>query len=204
MTQIDFQHACDYARHRLVHETPASHVYHSLWHTESEVLPSVIELAALEGVAGEDVLLLQTAAWYHDLGCVVQHQDHEAIGIGIASAMLPQFGYAPEQVAVVRRAIWATRLPQAPGDLLGRILADSDLVVLGCADFPERNRQLRSELATLGQTFSDREWCRAQLRFLREHSYFTASARHLRAAQKQRNLEHLEALLAEATYTEEG
>jgi hypothetical protein len=118
--------------------------------------------------------------------------------------MLPQFGYTQGQIAIINQAIWATRLPQAPVNLFGHVLADSDLAVLGRADFPERNCQLRAELATLGQSFSDREWCRVQLRFLREHGYFTAAARQLLAAQKQRNLEHLEALLAEAEYAEDG
>ncbi len=181
---------------------PKQFVYHSLWHTESEVLASVDRLAAMTGIEEHALALLQTAAWFHDVGCVVQRQEHEAIGMGIACAALPGFGYLPEHIHVIGRMIWATRLPQAPNTLCEQIFADSDLDVLGREDFLDRNRVLRQELALMGQQFSDPEWYRGQIKLMLAHSYFTDAANALRTAQKGLNIELLKELLSEAEYME--
>lgn len=204
MSSFNHHLACQYAQERLTHDLSGQFVYHNLWHTQNEVVPAVETIAAQECISGESLLLLKTAAWYHDLGCIVQRQEHEAIGIGIATATLPHYGYSSSQIHTIGRLIWATRLPQVPDDLLGQIVADSDLDVLGRVDFLDRNHILRNEMALLGQPVSDREWFRSQIKFMREHTYFTPTARRLRAAQKQRNLEQLQELLAEAEYMEEG
>lgn len=204
MSSFNHQLASQYALERLTHDLSDQFVYHNVWHTQNEVVPAIEAIAAQEGVAGESALLLKTAAWYHDLGCIVQRQEHEAIGIGIVAAILPQYGYTSSQIHTIGRLIWATRLPQMPDDLLGQIVADSDLDVLGREDFLARNHILRNEMAILGQPFSDQEWFRNQIKFMREHTYFTSTARKLRAAQKQRNLEQLQELLVEAEYMEEG
>lgn len=204
MSSFNHQLAFQYALERLTHDLSDQFVYHNVWHTRDEVVPAIETIAAKECIEDETLLLLKTAAWYHDLGCIVQRQEHEAIGIGIVAATLPQYGYSPGQIHTIGRLIWATRLPQTPVDMLGQILADSDLDVLGRADFFDRNHILRHEMALLGQTFSDREWFQNQIKFMREHTYFTPTARRLRAAQKQRNLEQLQELLIEAEYMEEG
>ncbi len=153
-------------------------------------------LAAMEGVEGEPLLLLRTAAWFHDLGFVEQGDGHEAIGAQIAAQVLPRFGYGPEQVAAIRGMIMATRLPQSPCNLLEQIIADADLDLLGCDDFIPRNLDLRAEMATYGQTMTDEEWYASQVEFLQGHRYFTASANALRAAGKVRNAQWLNQQLA--------
>jgi uncharacterized protein len=201
-SQPRFHLAYAYAADLLTRELPKQFVYHTLWHTESEVLASVDRLAALTGISEQALALLRTAAWFHDIGCVVQRQEHEAIGIGIARAVLPGFGYLPEHIHAINRMIWVTRLPQTPENECGKILADSDLDVLGRDDFLERNRVLREELALMGQPFGDQEWYRGQIKFMREHRYFTSAARELRTPQKMRNIELLQELLNEAEYME--
>lgn len=201
-SQPNFRLAHVYAAGLLTHELPKQFVYHSLWHTESEVLASVDRLAAMTGIEEHALELLRTAAWFHDVGCVVQRQEHEAIGMGIARAALPGFGYLPEHIHAIGRMIWATRLPQSPDTVCEQILADSDLDVLGRDDFLDRNRVLREELALMGQHFSDQEWYRGRIKLMLGHSYFTAAASSLRAAQKRRNIEVLQELLSEAEYME--
>jgi predicted metal-dependent HD superfamily phosphohydrolase len=199
-SQPNFHLAHMYAADLLTRELPEHFVYHSLWHTESEVLASVERLAAMTGIEKHSLALLQTAAWFHDVGCVVQRHEHEAIGMGIARAALPGFGYQPQHIRAIGRMIWATRLPQTPDTLCEQILADSDLDVLGRDDFLDRNRVLREELALMGQQFNDPEWYRGQIKLMLGHSYFTAAASALRTAQKRRNIEVLQELLCEAEY----
>ncbi len=201
-SQPNYHLAHLYAAGLLTCELSKQFVYHSLWHTESEVLASVDRLAAMTGIEAHELALMQTAAWFHDIGCIVQRQEHEAIGMGIVRVMLPDFGYLPEQINAIVRMIWATRLPQTADTLCEQILADSDLDVLGRDDFLERNRVLREELALMGQQFSDQEWYRGQIKLMLGHSYFTAAASSLRTAQKRRNIEALQELLSEAQYME--
>ena len=196
-TQPDFASARAYALARLEHELSPVLCYHSVTHTRDDVVVAVECLAAQEGVAGEALLLLRTAAYFHDLGFVEQREQHEAIGARVAAEVLPRFGYRPDQIALIEGMILATRLPQTPHTPLERILADADLDVCGRDDFLALNRCLRAELAAAGSAASDREWYSGQISFLRAHRYWTAAARAARDEMKRANIAALERLLAE-------
>jgi uncharacterized protein len=156
---------------------------------------AVERLAAEEGVDGEALLLLRTAAYFHDLGFVEQREQHEAIGARMAAEALPRFGYLPSQIALIHGMIIATRLPQTPHTLLERILADADLDVCGRDDFLALNGCLRAELAAAGRPATDREWYSEQISFLQAHHYWTAAARRARDQVKRANIAALEQLL---------
>src|SRR5215510_1053091 len=190
-----FEQARGYAVHRLEHELSPALLYHGIAHTRDEVVPAVERLAGMEGLQGESLYLLLTAAWFHDIGYVEQATLHELIGARIALQVLPSFGYRESEVEIVRWAILATALPQSPTSLLEEVLADADLDVLGREDFMPRNKDLRRELALLGKEFTDEEWYTRQIQFVEEHQYFTASARSLRNAQKSLNITALTACL---------
>ena len=72
---------------------------------------------------------------------------------------------------------------------------NADLDVLGRPDFVTRNQDLHAELAAFEGALDDCDWYRIQLAFLRDHRYWTASARRLREEQKQRNIAALADLL---------
>jgi uncharacterized protein len=191
MTVPDFERAKQYALERLERELRETLYFHSLAHTRDDVAPAVERLAEMEGVEGEALLLLRTAALYHDLGFIELYDDHESVSIRIATESLPKFGYTPHQIERIRNMIQATRLPQSPHNLLEEILADGDLDNLGRDDFAERSRLLRAEQEARGINVSDEDWYERQLEFLRNHQYFTDAARRLRDAGKQQNLQSL-------------
>lgn len=196
MSRPDLTGALGYALARLERELPPWLVYHSLAHTRDEVVPAVALLAARSGVAGPDLLLLLTAAHYHDIGYVVQGHDHEAAGVRIARAVLPRFGYDAGQIRAIAGMIMATRLPQRPAGPLEELLADADLDLLGRESFLERNGDLRRELAAHGAPVGDAEWLAGQLRFISRHRYWSGAARALRDQGKERNRAALRGLLA--------
>ena len=173
-------------------------LYHGIAHTRDEVVPAVERLAGLEGIRGESLDVLLSAAWFHDIGYVEQATHHELIGARMAVQVLPSFGYSDREVEIVRWAILATALPQSPTSLLEEILADADLDVLGREDFMQRNQDLRGELVLLGKEFTDEQWYTRQLQFVEEHQYFTASARASRNAQKSLNIAVLKNRLSES------
>jgi len=188
MDALSFKRARQYALHRLERELSPNLLYHGITHTRDEVVTAVERLAGMEGIQGDSLFLLLTAAWFHDIGFVEQPQYHELISTRIAVQALPGFGYTSEQVEIVKWAVLATILPQDPQNFLEQILTDADLDILGNDDFMSRNGELRHELAYLGREYTDREWYSRQLKFLESHTYFTASARSLRDAGKLKNI----------------
>ena len=191
MTLPDLKSAARHAIQQLEQKLSIVYTYHSLKHTRDEVVGMTERLAILEGINGEDRILMVTGAYFHDIGFTLQRNNHEMVGAQYANNVLPQFGYSPEQIKVVEGIILATRIPQMPQNLLEEIVADADLDSLGRVDFWNRSLALRTEMAMLGFYFTDQEWCERQRGFLRQHHYFTASARRLRDDQKQNNLNFL-------------
>ena len=196
MPQPDLQRARQYVLQRLEHELSPALVYHSVSHTRDEVVPAAERLAGLEGVQGEDLVLLLTGAYFHDIGFVGRRANHELASQRIARQVLPGFGYSPAQLAVVDSLIEATRLPQTPHNLLEEIMVDADLDVLGRKDFLARSQALRAELAAYEAPLTDKAWYIIQVDFLTSHHYFTSAARRLRDAQKAQNIETMKELLA--------
>jgi uncharacterized protein len=184
--------AHEYAFERLKRELPDFLKYHTLYHTQSDVLPALERLALLEKIDGESLVLLRTATIFHDIGFVVQCDNHEDISMQIAAEILPFFRYNERQIHTVQALISTTKIPQSPHTILDQIIADADLDVLGRQDFLSRNQALRAELLALGKPMSDVEWYTSQLRFMTTHRYFTKSACNLRNSRKQKNITDLE------------
>ena len=58
--------------------------YHGIHHTK-DVCEATQRIAKAEGIKGEDLFLLKTAALYHDAGFVRNYSNHEEYEIGRAS-----------------------------------------------------------------------------------------------------------------------
>jgi uncharacterized protein len=193
----DYLGAQHYALDRLERELPPSLLYHSLWHTRDEVAVRAIGLAQEEGLSPEMQKLISSAAYFHDIGFVLQPTNHEVISAQIATEILPHFGFLPTHIALVRGMILATQLPQTPHNRLEQIVADADLDVLGRDDFFSRNLALRAESARSGVTTSDAVWYTQQLQLMQIHRYFTKSAIRERSCTKQCNIQHLRRIIAD-------
>jgi len=198
---IDFAAAKRYALTRLERELSPYLHYHSVAHTRDDVVPAVKRLAQHMGISGLSLILLETAAWYHDIGYLFRREGHEIAGIELCRRVLPRWGYTAEHIQQIATIILATRLPQNPQNTLGKILADADLDSLGRPDFLETSLALRRELAEIGIIRTDLEWFEGQRYFLRTHSYFTHAARQLRDAGKQANIQLLDQLIENAKAT---
>jgi uncharacterized protein len=194
MKHPDFEGAMLYVLDRLERELSPKLVYHSIGHTRDHVVPASQCLAKMEGLDGHACQLLQTAAYFHDIGFTEQYIDHEQAGARIAAEILPGFKYSARDIQAIQKMILATKLPQSPGSLPERILADADLDVLGRQDFLKRNQDLRTEMEAYDNYFGDAEWYGNQLRFLQTHHYWTETARRLRNATKASNIDLLKKL----------
>jgi uncharacterized protein len=181
----EFEKAKEHIFFRLETELSPLLSYHNPAHTRDDVLPATIRLAEMEHIQGEDLLLLMTAACYHDTGYFEQYSINEGIAARIAADTLPGFGYSPGQVQAITGIILATRMPQTPHNLLEQVMADADLDSLGRPDYWELRVALRREYELFLGPVSDPAWLRSQLEFIRSHHYFTPSARVLREEKKQ-------------------
>ncbi len=193
----DYARAKAYAILRLQRELPPALLYHTAWHTCDEVAPRAEWLALHEGLSQEAQILIGTAAFYHDIGITQGLEQHEKASAVIAMEILPRFNYTPPQIRLIVGMIMATRIPQSARTLLQQVVADADLDVLGRSDFFVRNAALRAESAALGDVKPDELWYPDQVRFLRQHRYFTATARAQRQPGKQQNLRTLLEIIAE-------
>jgi uncharacterized protein len=192
----DFERAKDYIFQRLGNELSPDLTYHSLEHTRDDVLPAVIRLGMKSEVDEETLLLLATAALYHDAGFLYHYHGHEEESIAIARATLPDFGYRPEQIQRIAGMISATRMPQHPKDPFEELICDADLDVLGREDFWPRNRDLLAETRLfIDPSLTEEVWLRGQTRFLEDHTYFSPAARFLRDEGQLLNLTRMRAAL---------
>lgn len=195
MLEPDYTAAISYALETLKAGLSPNLFYHNLWHTQDDVMPSAVQLARLSDVPEEEVLLLKVAAAYHDTGFLQVYDNHEQVGAAWAAAVLPGYGFSVEQIGRITDMILATRYPQEPGNLLEQILADADLDVLGRSDFFERNAALHREVEIYKRPFSPHDWLSSQIKFLKQHHYFTPAAIQLRQLNKEKHIAQLEVKL---------
>ncbi len=165
--------------------------YHGVHHTRDYVLPAAQHLAAAEGVNGEPLTLLLTAAVLHDFGYIKQYENNEIIAASLASEMLVDFAYTPEQIAVIKNIIMATALPQTANNILEQIMCDADLYHLGSKDFFALSDDLWRELVAFGAPLSKKQWHEISIRFVEQHTYFTKTASSEQNDGKRHNLKVL-------------
>src|SRR5215218_263682 len=185
---MQFERVYSFLLHKLEQELPAHLHYHNAAHTK-EVVHAAQVLAKKEGVSAHDLHLLSTAALFHDCGFLQGYDNHEERSCDLARTYLPQYEYSEEQVETVCRLIMVTKMPQNPTDALGRILCDADLAYLGSDQYQQRAEALFQEMRAAGVMKDWKEWQNVQLRFLKAHRYFTATANKEFSPKKLKNLQ---------------
>lgn len=194
---MQYQQVYDFLMPKLERELPAYLTYHNAAHTRS-VIAAAEHLAAKEGVTGEDLLLLKTAALFHDAGFLQQADGHEEISCIWAREYLPKYGYEDSHIEAICRTIMATRLPQTPVDKLGEILCDADLFYVGKEGYAVNAERLYLEFKHRGLFNTEAEWELMQVEFLSAHRFFTPTARAEGDSTKQDVLRQLKAGLDKA------
>jgi predicted metal-dependent HD superfamily phosphohydrolase len=193
---MDYTGAKKYILQRLEFELPDNLYYHNLQHT-LDVLRSAKMYADMEMIDGEGMILLKTAALYHDSGFLTKYSNNEEASVVIIQDVLPKFNYKQGQIDIVKRLILCTEIPQRPKTILEKILCDADLDYLGRNDFYMTGIQLLREWNENGVTTTLKEWYIQELYFLQQHEYYTHSAIRLRNELKLVHLKQIKELLDE-------
>ncbi|MDX9929416.1 MAG: adenylate/guanylate cyclase domain-containing protein [Bacteroidales bacterium] len=179
---------------KLEKELPGFLHYHNVKHTV-DVVTEVELIGWAEGCNDEEILILKTAALFHDAGHTVAYDNHEYHGTVLAREMLPKYNYTPEQIDRICEAIMATKLPPKPKNLIENIMCDSDLDYLGRSDFIPVSNTLYEELKAQNKIGSLNDWNKLQVKFISGHQYFTQTARNLREVNKQQQIERIQSII---------
>jgi adenylate cyclase len=181
---------------RLEMELPGYLFYHNVKHTV-DVVTEVELIGWAEGCSDEEILLLKTAALFHDSGHITAYDNHEFYGTQIAREMLTAYNYTQGQIERICELIMSTKLPPNPTNLLESIMCDSDLDYLGRSDFIPVSNTLYEELKAQNKMGSLNDWNKIQVKFISGHQYFTKTARSLREVNKQLQIERIQSLITE-------
>lgn len=181
---------------KLERELPENLFYHNVKHTV-DVVTEVELIGWAEGCSDEEILILKTAALFHDLGHIVSYDDHEFHGTLFAKEMLPACNYSPEQIERICSLIMSTKLPPKPVDLLEEIICDSDLDYLGRSDFIPVSNALFEEMKARNKMNDINQWNKMQVKFISGHQYFTKTARSLREVNKHLQIERIRNLITD-------
>ena len=164
--------------------------YHNITHT-LDVLEQAEVLAKQEKVNDKhDLLLLKTAAVFHDSGFLFVYKGHEEKGCEIASDSLRNV-FSEEDINKVCGMIMATKIPQSPKTLLEQIICDADLDYLGRNDFEPISQTLHKEFIIFKIMPEDIIWDHVQIKFFESHHYFTGTSISKR---NEKKLKHLDIL----------
>jgi adenylate cyclase len=181
---------------KLEKELPGYLYYHNVKHT-IDVVTEVELIGWAEGVSEEEVLILKTAALFHDAGHTIAYDNHEYLGCQLAREILPHYNFNEGQIERVCELIMATQMPPDPKNLLERIMCDSDLDYLGRSDFIPVSNTLYDELREQDKIGSLNDWNKLQIKFISGHQYFTETARNLREVNKQKQIERIKNIIRE-------
>ena len=186
----DVTGAIQYILDQLKNNLSAELSYHSIGHT-LEVMANVERIGLAEGISQPEMDLALTAAAYHDSGFLQSRNDHEALSCQIAAEVLPGYGFSPGELKHIQEMIMATKIPQQPNDLLGKILCDADLYYMGTEDFFPTGQTLYLELQEANILSDERTWLDVQISFLENHSYHTETVKRECEPGKQQHLKVL-------------
>jgi uncharacterized protein len=172
---------------RLKNELDPRLGYHNITHT-LDVLEQAEVLAKAEKVTDKhDLLLLKTAAVFHDSGFLFVYKNHEEKGCEIASESLRSV-FSEDDIKKICGMIMATKIPQSPNTLLEQIICDADLDYLGRNDFEPISKNLHKEFIIFKIIPEDVIWDHIQIKFFESHHYFTDTSISKRNEQKLKHL----------------
>ncbi|MEO5997829.1 MAG: Pycsar system effector family protein [Chitinophagaceae bacterium] len=173
-------------------DTDKELLYHDLTHTQ-QVVANAAKIATHYKLNEKDYFIVIAAAWFHDIGYFVGNlSGHELTGADMAAAFLKDKGIDEETITAVKNCIMATRMPQAPTNLLEQIVCDADLFLWGTDEFEKRSKLMRKEAEwRLDKKITKSDWRKSTIHLLESHHFHTDYARQLLQDKKTENLNKL-------------
>ena len=195
------------ALHRISDKMPVKNCYHTFEHT-AEVISYARLFAQADNRSDREVLLITYAATFHDIGYLLEPDNHEELGSELASALLlDQGSFSTYECDLVKQMILDTRVRTPHGWCFGNIsnelsayLCDADVSNFGRTTFLQKAELVRSELGLeLRQ-----EYYHGLLEMLDAHSWHSNYAKNHFEEQKKNNRRKVVELIDYPTTALEG
>jgi len=171
------------------------YIFHNLEHTR-DVVDAAIAIGKHTQLTADEMESVIVAAWLHDIGYREGSQNHEEVSMRMASEWMTHMGASQQKIRDVIEAIAATKVPQRPVSLVGKVLCDADLHHLATRSFQLKSNQLREEWKLLGiRQMSEREFVQSTLDFMKQHEYQTPYGQAVLQEGKKKNMKQLKKML---------
>ena len=181
-----------YVTELLSNKLDNNYLYHNLRHTQ-RVVKSTKELIENCDVSDKEKEILLIAAWFHDVGYIESHDDHEEKSCEIASSFLKDHKIEEKTIQSVCKTIRATKHVAHPKSNIEKILRDADSSHFSKSNYVDTSELLRQELLSLGIiNYTTSEWRKENINMLTsEHQYFTEHAQREWQPKKTKNIAKL-------------
>ncbi|MEP6928134.1 MAG: Pycsar system effector family protein [Ginsengibacter sp.] len=167
-------------------------VFHSLEHTQN-VVKRTQEIAGHYKVTEDEMLILFTAAWFHDTGHLfTAPAKHEEMSCEIMKKFMTGKVNDEKIIEQIDACILSTKLPRNPQNLLQQIICDADTYHLGTKDFKDTNkRALQEQILRSGEKDPIR-FNEETIKMLETHQFYTDYAKELLNDRKEKNMKKLQ------------
>lgn len=163
-------------------------LYHSEKHA-ANVVDRVNEIAAHYDLSEDQVIALNLAAWFHDVGHLyTTPTDHEIKSAELAEQWMREHNLPEEMITLVKQLILATKLTVKPDTLMERIIKDADTFNMGTKEFKKTDKLLKEEMRLRNFTTLLVSWEQNKLEILQNHEFYTDYAKELLNEVKQKNI----------------
>jgi uncharacterized protein len=149
---------------------PLVYSYHHVEHTKY-VFEKAVYIAQKEKVSNEQIVLLQLASLYHDVGFSINAAHHEEESCKIAQIELPKYGVPPQDIQIICELIRSTKTTQNPVNQLENIINDADLYYLSTPEAPIWSEKLKNEWLLTIPNFNDDKWTNVSNEFIKSFRY---------------------------------
>ena len=167
------------------------YVYHSLEHTQ-RVVEKAKELAKLAKLDEKRTTLLTIAAWFHDTGFINVAKGHEEESVKIASNFLKNHDLDEEDIQIISNLIRVTKLEKQPETELECYIKDADCAYVSSKEYEAYASLLKKEWeATTDLKYSDREWLKNNIDFIKSHKFYSKIAIKHWGQKKDENISRL-------------
>jgi adenylate cyclase len=181
----------DHVFSKLDEELPKNLYFHNSEYARHIYSHSAL-MAKAENLDIEETLLIRTSALLLFLGYTVNNVGAEKISSQIALEILGEFKYSEKQATHISNLILATKLPAEPQNLLEKIILDISLEYLGRVDYIKLYKLQFLEYNQFNKPIETREWKSRQIKFLKEHQFYTSGGRRLREISAQEQIHRIE------------
>lgn len=179
------------------------YTYHNFIHTKAVVNRAKI-IGESIGLNDNQLTICLVAAWFHDVGYLYNHHEHESVSIQLITDFLQEKSVDKLVVEQIVGCIAATKFPQHPNSLLEEVICDADMSHLAHPDFFEISLLLRKECKNLNKcTLSKYDYWLETKNVFEKHVYFTEYGKKVLAEGKQKNFELLKERLVKQKLKEE-